>query len=201
MRFANLHMPSINMTVSGTVQKTCKESSIAKKHFKAHDSDILLVSFPKSGTTWLKALAYAILNRKIYDPTNSNYDESQSHPHPLLTANPHDLVPFLEINLYIHENIPDMSSFPSPRLLASHMTYISLPESVKLSMCKIVYLCRNPNDMFTSTWYFIQKYLPQGQQPRSVEKTFENFCKGRNPYGPFWDHILGYYKQSLERPN
>ncbi|XP_054782906.1 cytosolic sulfotransferase 12-like [Prosopis cineraria] len=173
----------------------------SKKHFKAHDSNILLVTLPKSGTTWLKALAYAILNRKIYYPTNSNLDEKQSHPYPLLTANPNDLVPFLEINLYIYKNIPDLSLFPSPRLLVSHMPYISLPKSVQLSMYKIVYLCRNPNDKFTSTWHFLKHLLPQGQQPRLVEETFEGFCEGRIPFGPFWNHILGYYKQSLERPN
>ncbi|XP_054785269.1 cytosolic sulfotransferase 12-like [Prosopis cineraria] len=173
----------------------------SQKHFNAHDSDILLVTLPKSGTTWLKALTYAMINRMIHYP-NPNLDKNQSYPHPLVTANPHDLVPFLEINIYIHENIPDLRSFPSPRLFASHMSYISLPESVKLSKCKIVYLCRNPKDMFTSMWHFIRKLVPQAQEPTnwSVEESFERFCEGRNPSGPFWDHILGYYKQSLERP-
>ncbi|XP_054782695.1 cytosolic sulfotransferase 5-like [Prosopis cineraria] len=68
-------------------------------------------------------------------------------------------------------------------------------------MCKIVYLCRNPKDMFTSLWHFIGKLLPQAQEPSSVEESFEKFCEGRSACGPFWDHILGYYKQSLERPN
>ncbi|XP_054785306.1 cytosolic sulfotransferase 12-like [Prosopis cineraria] len=172
----------------------------SQKHFIARDSDIIIVTLPKSGTTWLKALAYAILNRKIHYP-NPNLHKNQCHPHPLVTANPHDLVPFLDINLYIHKNIPDLCSFPSPRLFASHMPYISLPESVKQSTCKIVYLCRNPKDMFTSLWHFIRKLLPQAQEPRSVEESFERFCEGRSACGPFWDHILGYHKQSLERPN
>ncbi|KAI4332940.1 hypothetical protein L6164_017806 [Bauhinia variegata] len=27
------------------------------------------------------------------------------------------------------------------------------------------------------------------------------FCKGSVGFGPFWNHLLGYWKESLERPN
>ncbi|XP_054782696.1 cytosolic sulfotransferase 12-like [Prosopis cineraria] len=64
----------------------------SQNHFKAYDSDILVTS-PKSGTTWLKALTYAIINRMIRYP-NPNIEKNQSYPHPLFTAKPHDLVPF-----------------------------------------------------------------------------------------------------------
>ncbi|XP_039159567.1 cytosolic sulfotransferase 6-like [Eucalyptus grandis] len=34
----------------------------------------------------------------------------------------------------------------------------------------------------------------------SLEEHFETFCQGQIMFGPFWDHITGYWKESLERP-
>ncbi|CBI27337.3 unnamed protein product, partial [Vitis vinifera] len=126
-----------------------------QQHFQAHDTDILLVTTPKSGTTWLKAMAFALLKRVRFPDTRH---------HPLLTNNPHELVPFLEIKLYAESKVPDLTSFTAPRLFSTHLPFTSLPESVNTSGCKLVYLCRNPRDTF--------------------------FCWGVSLSGPFWDHIL-----------
>ncbi|XP_054823147.1 cytosolic sulfotransferase 17-like [Prosopis cineraria] len=96
--------------------------------------------------------------------------------------------------------MPDLRSFPSPRLFATHLPYILLPESVEQSRCKIVYLCRNPKDQFVSMWQFANKLRPESQGLISIEHSFEKFCQGKTVCGPFWEQILGYYKESLERP-
>ncbi|KAJ7962236.1 Sulfotransferase [Quillaja saponaria] len=61
-----------------------------QEHFKAHDQDIILASKPKSGTVWLKALVFSIVNRARFTVSKT----------PKLTSNPHELIPFFEINLY-----------------------------------------------------------------------------------------------------
>ncbi|AET03212.1 sulfotransferase domain protein [Medicago truncatula] len=42
-----------------------------------------------------------------------------------------------------------------------------LPKSVKESTCKVVYMCRDPKDIFTSLWYFTNKVRQQ--------KVYEDF--------------------------
>ncbi|XP_015954023.1 cytosolic sulfotransferase 12-like [Arachis duranensis] len=162
-----------------------------QKHFKAQDTDILLATQPKSGTTWLKALTFSLINRKTKYPITLNHD------HPLFSNNPHALVPFLEFDLFhVKDVVPDLSLFSSPRLFATHLPYVSLPESVKDSDCKIVYLCRDPKDTFISLWHFSNSLrLFKGTNP--LKDSFDQFCRGINVGGPFWDHILSYWKESL----
>ncbi|KAK6116887.1 hypothetical protein DH2020_049378 [Rehmannia glutinosa] len=101
-----------------------------QKHFKAKDSDIILASSPKSGTTWLKALAFSIVNRNVYPNDQS----------PLLTCNPHALVPSLERHLYSLQENPDLEHIPNPRIFSTHMPFSSIrPDSIRDSECKTIY--------------------------------------------------------------
>ncbi|KAL0285013.1 UNVERIFIED_CONTAM: Cytosolic sulfotransferase 15 [Sesamum radiatum] len=128
----------------------------AKNNFKAHETDIILATMPKAGTTWLKALIFSIVNRHLY---NSSLNES-----PLLSSNSHDLVPFLELDIYrVDENPgPGIHSF-----------------SKNLG---------NPR------WNLKRSRL-------SVDEACEMYCNGVHPFGPFWDHVLGFWNASLEKPD
>ncbi|CAN8272648.1 unnamed protein product [Cochlearia groenlandica] len=167
---------------------------LCQQHFEAKDSDIILVTNPKSGTTWLKAILFALVNRKKYQ-VSSSFEN-----HPLLVNNPHLLVPFLE-GVYYESPVFDFSTLPSPRLMNTHISHFSLPESIKNSSCKIVYCCRNPKDMFVSLWHFGKKLAPQETADYRIEKAVEAFCEGKFIGGPFWDHMLEYWYASRENPN
>ncbi|CAF2042205.1 cytosolic sulfotransferase 12 [Brassica rapa] len=166
-----------------------------QKQFEAKDSDIILVTNPKSGTTWLKALVFALINRHKFPVYSSSSGE-----HPLLVTNPHSLVPFLE-GVYYESPDFDFSQLSSPRLMNTHISHLSLPESVKSSPCKIVYCCRKPKDMFVSLWHFGKKLAPEETADYPIEKAVEAFCQGKFIGGPFWDHVLEYWYASLENPN
>ncbi|KAA8548434.1 hypothetical protein F0562_000118 [Nyssa sinensis] len=68
---------------------------------------------------------------------------------PLLTSNPHSLVPFLEFDTYLTNPFPNLENIHSPRIFSTHTPYALLPSSIKESTCRIVYLCRNPLDRDT----------------------------------------------------
>ncbi|XP_062099670.1 cytosolic sulfotransferase 15-like [Humulus lupulus] len=158
--------------------------------FEARDDDILLASCPKSGTTWLKSLVFAIVRRSIDFELYSNNSSLFS------TTNVHDLIPF-EVNREFTSIIENMK----PRLLSTHIPYPSLPPSIKYSNCKIVYICRHPLDVFISYWHFNHKFVGDNVEPHHLEECFNMFCEGIHPFGPFWDHILGFWKESLESPH
>ncbi|KAL7597245.1 hypothetical protein Lser_V15G29422 [Lactuca serriola] len=97
-----------------------------QKHFLAQDTDILLVTAPKSGTTWLKAISFAIINRIQYPIASKN--------HPLLKNNSHVVVPFVE-QLYADDNSnPDFSetpldSLPLMCLMFHYLNLSTIPRS------------------------------------------------------------------------
>lgn len=95
--------------------------------FEPRPTDIFLVSFPKSGTTWLKALLHATLRRTTHESALA----------PLTAHSPHQLVPFLEFQVFINDQIPDLSSLPAPRLFMTHIPSQSLPDSIAASDCKV----------------------------------------------------------------
>ncbi|QCD85696.1 desulfoglucosinolate sulfotransferase A/B/C [Vigna unguiculata] len=166
-----------------------------QNHFQAKDSDVIVASFPKSGTTWLKALTFAILNRQRF---------SSSHNHPLLTSNSHELFPFLDFIFHgdnIHDKLSDLSNMTEPRVFGTHIPFPSLSNSVKESNCKIVYICRNPFDTFVSSWTFFNKIKSDSLNDVTIEEALENYCKGIIGFGPIWEHMLGYWKESIAKPN
>ena len=143
-----------------------------QKSFQAKDSDVIVATTPKSGTTWLKALAFAIVNRQRF---------TSSENHPLLTFNPHDLIPFFEYTVYggSHDQVPDLSNMPEPRLFGTHIPFPSLAKSIKESNCKIIYICRNPLDTIVSTWIFMNKIKPEYLPSLTLEEAFEMYCMGK----------------------
>ncbi|XP_071687425.1 cytosolic sulfotransferase 13-like [Rutidosis leptorrhynchoides] len=164
----------------------------AQETFQANPYDIYLATLPKSGTTWLKALAFAIVNRTKYK-TNS------LSTHPLLISNPHDCLPFIE-----HEVLrtrPTYADLSDAHLFATHIPYPSLPKSIIDSGCRVViYICRNPKGVLISWFHFINKLIEKSYGSLIIEEVFERFCKGMTPCGPYWDHVKSYYKASLEHP-
>ena len=121
---------------------------------------------------------------------------------PLLKAHAHDIVPFLELDrdFWMKDNqSPNAEAIP--RLLSTHISYQSLPLSIKTSSSKIVYISRNPMDQFISDWHFLPKFNgDEDAKPNSFQESFDRYCRGIHGYGPFWDHVLGFWKESLERP-
>ncbi|KAG5527752.1 hypothetical protein RHGRI_028633 [Rhododendron griersonianum] len=161
------------------------------KHFKPLPNDVILASFPKTGTTWLKSLLYYIVNRSSIDQ--------------LTRSNPHKLVPQLELQVYgPHATSPP--PFPSPdtsssnRIFGTHLPYQIIGETVYTSDCRVVYVARNPKDTLVSMWHFVNTLEMFKTFPWPLEDFVDNFCKGHIAFGPYYDDVLGYHKESMERP-
>ncbi|KAF7013452.1 hypothetical protein CFC21_027536 [Triticum aestivum] len=161
---------------------------LVKQAFVPRADDIILATQPKCGTTWLKALAFTITNRSRYGFSD----------HPLLTHHPQHLVPFIQIR-GAGTSHTDIESLESPRLFATHTPMSLLPPDMRSLGCRVVYLCRDPKDTLVSRLHFENKAFPGTNL--SMDGAFSMFCEGFSPYGPFWDHCLEYWRESVARPD
>ncbi|XP_044414557.1 cytosolic sulfotransferase 13-like [Triticum aestivum] len=137
----------------------------ARDHFEPKPTGIFLVSCPKSGTTWLKSLAFTTVHRDVHPPSGRE--------HPLLHKNPHGCVEFIHA---IYRQPVDVAwgiveAYPSPRIFGTHFPLSLPPERISSdgSGCRIVYICRDPKDVVVSWWWFMRTYLPNPDQVQFEE--------------------------------
>ncbi|KAL2252359.1 UNVERIFIED_CONTAM: Cytosolic sulfotransferase 5 [Sesamum indicum] len=170
--------------------------------FKPLPGDVILASFPKTGTTWLKALLHSIIHPS---PCHEN--------HPLTLNHPHQLIPSLETDLYIEKwrevggigstrtpQFPVVKDPEKARILSTHLPYQILGEILDSSDCKIVYVTRNPKDTLVSLWHFMQKSSVVEKDEWEMEVAVDQFCRGVVPFGPYYDHVLAYRQERFNRP-
>ncbi|KAG5527749.1 hypothetical protein RHGRI_028629 [Rhododendron griersonianum] len=126
----------------------------------------------------------------------------------MITNHPHDLVPSLELQVYggglvLADNSPPHlpSNTPvSTSILSTHIPYQILGETLNSSDCRVVYVARNPKDTLVSLWHFENSEYLRETEPIPLEDIVSKFCEGTVMFGPYFEHVLGYHKESLGRP-
>ncbi|TVU38014.1 hypothetical protein EJB05_11361, partial [Eragrostis curvula] len=161
---------------------------VFQRRFSPRHDDVILASYPKCGTTWLKALAFAVAARGAHPPAGAD--------HPLRRLNPHDCIPFID-EIFAGGEEAKLDMLPSPRLMNTHLPHTLLPAPVTDGGCRVVYVCRDPKDMVVSLWHFLRRREPD----LSFAGTFESVCDGTVSVGPVWDHVLTYWRASVARPD
>ncbi|KAK6987316.1 estrogen sulfotransferase [Biomphalaria glabrata] len=142
-------------------------------HFEVREDDVWVVSFPKSGTTWLQEIVYLINNGvDIEDAAQTNIEER---------------FPYFE---WIVPGKQVLNKMESPRLIKTHLPLSMLPNQMKSKKPKIIYIARNPKDTVVSYYFFLTKFVIDDQ---SFVGTFDDYCKlfveGLVHYGPWWKHV------------
>ncbi|KAM9824789.1 amine sulfotransferase-like [Neosynchiropus ocellatus] len=145
------------------------------QNFEIRDSDIYLVTYPKSGTIWTQQIITSIVN---FDGGNKEY------------PNNYEQMPWLE---YIEHRGP-YSLRPSPRLFSTHLTPALMPPGLKEKKAKIIYVMRNPKDVLVSFYHF-SKIARDLKTPQNFDQFLEDFLKGNVACSSWFDHIRAWQQE------
>ncbi|XP_077529892.1 uncharacterized protein LOC144142337 isoform X5 [Haemaphysalis longicornis] len=130
---------------------------------KARPDDIFVVSFPKTGTTWVQEIVYLIATGLDFGSASERNLEQR--------------FPFLE---YFYPGVSTIESSPDVRLIKTHLPYSLLPDSVHTENPKIIYVMRNPKDVCVSLFHFTRLIKETGYEG-SFGDFFRSFLKGHGP--------------------
>jgi len=144
------------------------------KNFQLHSDDVWIVSYPKSGTTWVQQIVKLVRNGGKED------ERTISATIPYVESA--DLDPKLNLD-----------EVPFPRAFKSHFAYDQMPCGLpNTTPCKYIYVARNPKDVVVSKFHFLTSY--KEFPPVSWEYFFTCFTDGEIPYGSWFDHVLGWWR-------
>lgn len=153
--------------------------------FQTRSDDVFVVTYPKSGTTWVQEIVW-----QIYNKGNISREKLSCR------------VPFLELSNTGTWGSPDAETLPSPRIIKSHLSYNVIPKSSEGSAgCKYIYIARNPKDVSVSYFRHIENLKLHGIGFNGPWDFFiDLFMKGKAGWCHWSEHVLGWWKHR-EDPN
>jgi hypothetical protein len=157
------------------------------RRFPLGDDDLLVVGFPKSGTSWLQIMITNLWDdwktcggtlRKVPSLHGRNTSEGKYY------------------------GFADALALESPRLMKTHLPYELFPERWPVHG-KVVHITRNPKDVCVSLFHELRhmnRTDPNAQaQVDDFDTMVTRFLAGQVPWGPYVDNNLGWHR--IEHPN
>ncbi|XP_045200034.2 sulfotransferase 2A1-like [Mercenaria mercenaria] len=148
------------------------------REFKHRKGDILLCSYPKTGTHWLSNLVYFLV-------TPGPVQSLKTVPPKLM-----DLIP-----------LDRWEEVEKSRILSSHFKINRQPIEHLEQGGKVIVITRDPRDAMVSMKYHVQNDERLSNAPVSWNFFFDTWMNGKCPFGSYFDYYNSWEKAMKENKN
>jgi Sulfotransferase domain len=138
---------------------------LTRCEFVPRPDDVFIVTYPRSGTTWMQMILYQLTT-----------DGAMDFPH--IT----EYCPWFERS---QRSANGFESRPSPRVFKSHLPYHQIPKGPG----KYIYVARDGKDVAVSNYHLHRTYF---RFEGTFAEFFERFLRGRIGYGSWFRHVAGW---------
>lgn len=141
--------------------------------FRSHTNDIVIATYPKSGTTWVQMILFQLLTKGAMDevPHLNSFapyleDLVKGIAHPSRATNPAEAAPVLE---------------RKPWIFKTHARYRDVPTGCG----RYIYVIRDGRDVVVSFYHHFRRNGYNGTFP----EFFKEFIQGTLRFGTWFDHV------------
>jgi len=162
---------------------------------KSQRDDVVICSYPKSGTTWTEEMVYLMLKARSLD---NNLENDPALKVPLFERVVHMEVG--EPRFHWHR----LKKNRRPRIMATHLPFSFLPDDFQkldTDSGKIIYVIRNPKDVAVSYFYHHQICKLFGHYKGTWDQFIECFMDGHCVYGSWFTHVQGFWRAAQQAPD
>ncbi|RXG73692.1 Sulfotransferase 1C4 [Armadillidium vulgare] len=180
--------------------------------FKFKPSDVVIVTYPKCGTTWTQEIVWTMMH-------NPNFDNPKEKLPAMVRS------PFLDFDHVMHGlpvNVTGPGSFlydvfhqahptrdhkdgvflqfaeltEDPRIIKTHLP-LSLLSKTMPKTCKVIYVARNPKDVAAS-YYHHSRLIRAHDFEGTMSQFVDHFVNDTLLWSPYWKHLKeGWNMKSL----
>ena len=165
---------------------------------KPSPGDIFVTSYPKSGTTWLQAIVWWIIN---VGKTHSEGGSTESMSAPTMTDLKRHHQRFIDLN-----GVEEIDKLPTPRVFATHLPFDLAPKPEPgpepgpgpnaHNSVKYIHVMRDPKDAVISYFHMLQMVykIPD----TDLNLFIEHFIRGTGIYGDYFDCVKSWWDRRYD---
>jgi hypothetical protein len=151
------------------------ESLRRARAFKPRPDDVIIATYPKSGTTWMQQIVHGLRTGGSMD-----FDEIT------------EAVPWIERAYDMGLDIAGEQAAP-PRAFKSHLSGDEVQEG-----CRYIVVIRDPRDVAVSSYHFLEGwFFEPGSIPLDAFLR-ARFLDGGSPSGRYWPHLVSWWRRRNE---